>query len=163
MVAIFILRSLWLRHLVGGSTGPAYSMLHFVQQEKMKLAKMTQLSSGISTAIKHCVYVWWSLIGSFMFTWLVSTNRIDESEEIGFWRNFTNSKYKMSVTTFWWNKLSVVSFRNQVSNLLFIQVSNLFRSVIIFTHCLYFFHNCFLRQRMLFPLLSKSSHLFLQF
>ena len=39
-------------HVVGGSTGPGYGLMHFDLQEKKNYwAKMRQVSSGISSAI----------------------------------------------------------------------------------------------------------------
>ena len=47
-----------LHHQVGDSIGPGYRLLHFDLQEKMKLAKTTQLSSVLKcAAIYNCVCV----------------------------------------------------------------------------------------------------------
>ena len=44
-------------YLVGGSTGPRCSLLCIYLLEKNKVAKETHPSSGISAAIKRCVYI----------------------------------------------------------------------------------------------------------
>ena len=46
-----------LHPVVGGSTGLGYSLMRFDVQKKIYSAKVTHLSSGISAAIQHCVYV----------------------------------------------------------------------------------------------------------
>ena len=60
----FAANAMGLHYLVGGSTGPGYSLLRFDSQEKMELANTTNLSSWISAAIYCCVYVCWSLIAN---------------------------------------------------------------------------------------------------
>ena len=78
-----------LYYLVGGSTGPGFSLFHFHKQKK-------HLSSGKSAAIYRCVYVWWSL----------NTVRIKIEECLFNYRKrcsntLNNFKYNLLTKIFW--------------------------------------------------------------